>query len=405
MAHTNVSGCVLSIVTSFSSGLDVFKQLREKRTRRKHSRMTQQQPDDEELHLTKSLRQGPEDIGREYQRSIHAAGDYFAVGDATAQTSLAEVLLKLNTGLVTIITSFLKRDKKDMQLDYQSLTTLSEQSRIDTCRTLRQLSRRMHRQQQIPCPPSGLLAQSCQPWSTNAGHGGGKQFRRPVAKHHHTKIRGPTLARVIIQDSSKPAQIAMVKPGDRKKKKPSSSGVSSRADSAVHLVASTPSLPPYDAVEYSAQSSRPLVDHMNPKPEKSRGKKPAATNGKSQPPPFEPGASKSTFLTSKVRAAQPKQPDKPPPPVPYIAPLPAIEPEKLKNETEKHYSFVSASTKLGEIPLHKWPQPFDFDAMSLMNREAERNGWPVALFGEGEQVRKKRFGFCRFFRKKDVVDK
>ena len=81
MAHTNVSSCVLSIVGSFANSLDVFKRLRDKRGRKRHAKGNQQVTDKEELHLTKSLRQGPEDIGREYQRSIHAAGDQFAVGD------------------------------------------------------------------------------------------------------------------------------------------------------------------------------------------------------------------------------------------------------------------------------------------------------------------------------------
>lgn len=80
MAHTNVSSCVLSIVASFSSSLDVFKQLRDKRRRSKRPR-SNKTIDDEELRLAKSLRQGPEDIGREYQKSIQIAGDYFAIGD------------------------------------------------------------------------------------------------------------------------------------------------------------------------------------------------------------------------------------------------------------------------------------------------------------------------------------
>jgi len=80
MAHTNVSSCVLSIVASYSSGLDVFKQLRERRRRKRRSKSSPKL-DDEELRLARSLRQGPEDIGREYQKSVQAVGDYFAVGD------------------------------------------------------------------------------------------------------------------------------------------------------------------------------------------------------------------------------------------------------------------------------------------------------------------------------------
>jgi len=120
MAHSNVSSCVMSIVASFSSGLDVFKKLRDTRKRRRRVKAGDKAGDkaeeENEIRLSKSLRRGPEDIGREYQRNLQNAGDEFAVGDgaaprppypkcnklmpslAIAQTSLAEILLKLNTG-------------------------------------------------------------------------------------------------------------------------------------------------------------------------------------------------------------------------------------------------------------------------------------------------------------------
>ena len=37
--------------------------------------------DEDEHRLAKSLRQGPEDIGREYQRNMQTVGDNFACGD------------------------------------------------------------------------------------------------------------------------------------------------------------------------------------------------------------------------------------------------------------------------------------------------------------------------------------
>ncbi len=92
MAQTNVSSCVLSIVASYSSGLDIFKQLREKRSRKKQRSRTTAQLGEAEVRLARSLRQGPEDIGREYLKSVQAAGDWFAVGDGefVAQDCLGE---------------------------------------------------------------------------------------------------------------------------------------------------------------------------------------------------------------------------------------------------------------------------------------------------------------------------
>ena len=80
MAQSNVSSCVLSIVASFTSGLDVFKKFRELRNKKRKSRKNASL-DDEEVRLARSLRQGPEDIGREYSRSITAIGDHFAQGN------------------------------------------------------------------------------------------------------------------------------------------------------------------------------------------------------------------------------------------------------------------------------------------------------------------------------------
>lgn len=81
MARTHVSSCVLEILSSFSNGLDVFRKLRERRNRKKRSARKEDVVDEREMRLTRSLRQGPEDISREYQRSMYGAGDQFAVGD------------------------------------------------------------------------------------------------------------------------------------------------------------------------------------------------------------------------------------------------------------------------------------------------------------------------------------
>lgn len=42
----------------------------------------------EEQRLSKSLRQGPDDIGREYQKNALAAGPQFDIGDGIAYLSL-----------------------------------------------------------------------------------------------------------------------------------------------------------------------------------------------------------------------------------------------------------------------------------------------------------------------------
>ena len=251
----------------------------------------------------------------------------------------------------------------------------------------------MQRLQQS-CPPSGLRSQCHGPIHEETDTSPEKHRKRKPATKHRTKVRGPMLARVIIQDSSKPPRIAMVKPGDGRKSKPGSSNVSSRADSAVQIVASTLSLPPYDeAVKNHESASRPTTNCSDIALESLSKHEKIPVGGL-----IESRTSRSGRSTSRLRAAQPRQPKD-------LHALPAIvlprpnEVKKSKTESNKHYSFMSASTKLGEIPLHKWPVPFDFDAMSLMNKDAEKNGWPVYRPMSDSQAKKKRFGIFRFFRK------
>ncbi|CAK3967124.1 Hypothetical predicted protein [Lecanosticta acicola] len=384
MVPAEVSSSVLSIVASFTGGLD-----------------KNASADDEETRLARSLRQGPEDIGREYQRSVQAAGQDFAYGDAIAQTSLAEILLKLNTGLVSIINSFLAKDEKDASLHYQSLVSLSERSRIDTCRTLRELLRRMlqlrlpkhigERQQALSHRPSNDASQL------------GKKLRTPVASPRRSpKVRGPTLARVVIADSSRPSQVAMVRPGQRKKKSQSSFVGSSNADSNVSLALpkslisqSVDRLP-----QLRARPSRPDCHRAQTLPaqeHKPRRKQSAMDFRASQ----HPSQRQDALRTNQSASGLNKRPNVDHgslPPMPNTAPLPTMEPHRRK-PTPTYYSIESNSTKLGEIPLHKWAEPYDFDAMSRMNLEAEQNGWPLNDLDKPRGRRKRGLGIFRLFRR------
>lgn len=84
MAHVNVSSSVLTIIASFSNGLDVLKKLRRSRKKSgaKRSKPSAKRNDEDARRLSRSLRRGPEDIGREYQAgSMHCDGERYAVGD------------------------------------------------------------------------------------------------------------------------------------------------------------------------------------------------------------------------------------------------------------------------------------------------------------------------------------
>lgn len=84
--------------------------------------------------------------------------------------------------------------------------------------------------------------------------------------------------------------------------------------------------------------------------------------------------------------------------------VPATLPARRRKETPTFYSAASGSTKLGEIPMHKWAEVYDFDAMSVKNREAMAAGWPRLLEEEDAAVeKKKRGGIFRLFRRREAV--
>ena len=78
--------CVFSLVTAFTSGLDVFKKFRGRKHKKKSKRAQVQaaaslEKTGEELRLSKSLRRGTADIRGEYEKHYSGYGERFAVGD------------------------------------------------------------------------------------------------------------------------------------------------------------------------------------------------------------------------------------------------------------------------------------------------------------------------------------
>jgi hypothetical protein len=82
MAHANVSNGVLTIISSFSNGLDVLRKLRTPGKKSTHRSKTTKRNDEDALRLSRSLRHGPEEIGREYQAaSMRCDSEQYAAGD------------------------------------------------------------------------------------------------------------------------------------------------------------------------------------------------------------------------------------------------------------------------------------------------------------------------------------
>jgi hypothetical protein len=301
---------------------------------------------------------------------------------ATAQNSLAEILLRLNAGLVSIIASFLDRDSKGgLDLDYKSLTDLSEVSRLQTIGVLRQLYQRLLSKQVPQTLPSARSS---------------KEKAKPRKSGHHTspkhtKIRHPTLARVLIENSSVPSQIALVRPSENNKKhRPRSHSRSTSEPPQPHIrmspAASVPNLSksPAPPPPYFPSDPLPLQEqHSIKQPRSQRSDtslhKPR-TQLKHQP---------STPLPSPLRSEQPPHATHPT----QTKPPTNLYDKRLRPET--FYSIASArtgSTKLGEIPMHKWAEPWDYEAAEEANQKALASGWPVhvgEVAGDGEDKKAK----------------
>jgi hypothetical protein len=72
---------------------------------------------------------------------------------------------------------------------------------------------------------------------------------------------------------------------------------------------------------------------------------------------------------------------------------------RAEQATPSVYTFASDSTKVGEIPMARWAEPFDFEAMARLNAEAATRAPlnPAVAVGGGRVV--KRRGFLGLFRK------
>jgi hypothetical protein len=82
MAHANVSNGILTIIASFSNGLDVLRKLRQSNKKSAKRTKAAKRNDEDALQLSRSLRHGPEEIGREYQAgSMRCDSERYAMGD------------------------------------------------------------------------------------------------------------------------------------------------------------------------------------------------------------------------------------------------------------------------------------------------------------------------------------
>jgi hypothetical protein len=260
-------------------------------------------------------------------------------------------------------------------------------SRAQTIGVLRQLYQRLLSKQVVHALPSASSSKE----STKA--------KTKKSSHHaspkHTKIRHPTLARVLIENSSVPSQIALVRPSENNRKHRSRS--------------------------HSRTSSEPTQPHFRFSPAASVPN--LSTSPPPPPPPYFPSeplplqekhtAKQPRHHRSGVSLNKPRAQLKHKPSTPLPSPLrndhipPASHPPHSTLPTNLHdkrlrpetfYSIASArtgSTKLGEIPMHKWAESWDYEAAEEANQKALASGWPTyvdGIAGDDEDSKKAKVG-------------
>ncbi len=278
-------------------------------------------------------------------------------------------------------------------MDYHALTALSERSRIDTCRTLRQLLKRVTqgtlKHEHMPRPVAGPTGNKSDLSSR----------RKYMVDSKPVKVRAPMIAQVVIEDSTKRPQIAVVRPSERRKK--SSSNVSSlsktRSESSSSASSPLATPPPeYTAVDMDRRWPQRMQTAPAPPPPR---RKQSSTGLPTARPVDTAGRFRATQSTPRLQTTLPPT-NGPPQFMPGMAALSTTDLlPRRRGPTSTRYSIMSNQTQLGEIPLHKWAEPYDFDRMSMLNAEAYANGWPLSDMNV-QETKKRRFGFGKLFCRK-----
>ena len=219
----------------------------------------------------------------------------------------------------------------------------------------------------------------------------------------HNRKRRPTLARVMIENSSVPSQIAMVRPSESRKQRSTthsrSSSEAPKSHSQPPPAASTLELPMLPPPYFPSDPLPKQIAPITSKPPRHQHSSASLSKPRAMPPRTMPKHEPFTTLLYKN--------------TPSLA-SPAASTLKLKSSVSRPdlhkahllrpntlYSVDSAhtgSTKLGEIPMHKWAEPWDYKAAEKANVEALAGGWPVV---NGQEIQApKKAGWRRWFGKR-----
>lgn len=360
--------------------MSVFVRLNN-RGHKKHRKPTRMSQD--ELRLHDSLLNRPKDIKTEYSQSVVKYGKRFERGDDKAYTSLAHTLFVLNTGLINLINNALTSDKLDKSQSRQSLLLLSESAAISTIQALNQLDFRLSspeelssdtrraRREQRPTkqfsesatlprpPPSPLLARGG--WVRSKS---GSSIVT-VASAKKTAVRAAERSR----STSPPVQ-------------------------TVRTIQSKPSKPHEQDTRPSTNGLK-IQSYSHHSPDDLPVQKLILPRSWSEPPEYEQRAP-SMLLVPGDYFDDHLAPQAPisPPPKPPKTPLHTRDDVRTRPRPISAATFMTASTKIGEIPEHRWVE------RSIPEEEIQRLPLPYVIPAPLESPKRKSKGM-RFWKRSE----
>ncbi|KAH7360691.1 hypothetical protein BKA65DRAFT_547404 [Rhexocercosporidium sp. MPI-PUGE-AT-0058] len=352
-------GAVSSLLDAFARGIGIIKA---QRKRRKSGHVPiDQSSKAAETQLSKSLTKSRTDVRNAYGKDLSRFGPGFAEGDAEARSSLQAIMFRLNAGFVSVIERFTKG--RSSPADYQVLLNLSNSSRLEAITTFQQLSYRLsHSSLALPISPhktgSKTSATHRRKKKTSTSSSGNSKRTQARAKS------APELS-ISITPLGPATPEGWVRPkAGRKLSTDSKSGTS------------TP--------KRQRSASKPLAlpaPPVVPRPA-------SATRRSPPPPPYQ------SHLPSPSSIAPPA-PKHVSAPISISMPTPSQRLQVRVSRADKRksiMSFASDSTKLGEIPEHKWargaiPEGGQFPITPF---------YPIQLYQEPEKPKSR---FMRLFRR------
>lgn len=360
MAACEVSQIVASIVSAYNSGQDVFRKLKCKK--RSKSKSKDAKIAQEEALLQSSLQHRPRDIRFAYDNNVAALGHRFQIGDTIAHSSLAHTLLVLNSGLINVLNSSLSDDVVKRRQSQRSLLNISEVAAADALYALEQLNYRLTAHQ--PKIPASLPTQVAQPRPRGTTH-----CRNPSKTIVDIQIDPKTKSRA---ENNLLVRGGWVRPRPARTKSGSSvtTTASSRNASTIKLAEHKRSKSGTASPAESSRSSK-----GSPQPEHSRARSSSVLTtlpshmaelpSDSQPQRRQHFPEQRRLLREPSMLIVPSdffdsQIDLPPPRPPKIPlhsrpRMSSRAPTGIRPRPPSVATFMTASTKIGEIPEHRWP--------------------------------------------------